>query len=429
MKSLRVYICLCVAMIMANFAYAQSGNMDNYRTRMLPYPTADAAHKGGVTPNRYLQIIDQWQEVDGLLQGEFTFPFSWLERQVFVRIEGCMMPYKLFINGKLACEATNGFVAKEINITKLSKEDKNRVELRLAESNKMQDIECFEHGATHPIVYVVSQPRVRVRDVSWRTNIEKGGVVNADFNVIMHNETLGDKTSRLYYELYVNDTTRLTGGSLDVALGMYGVDTMRFGAPVPDSVLWSAESPTRISMRLKNRIGGRDVEFYEFDLALREMRYDNGVYYINNVKQEFAWHEVSPRVSVEELNGLYTSGVRAIRFTAGFVRDELLEFCDEKGIYVAVTAPINSSLSGTSRKRGGNPSNKPSWRDEYVERILSAIRTTKRYPCVIAYYLADDSANGICLYESYLAAKAITDTPIFYSDVGGEWNSDDVYTR
>ena len=171
----------------------------------------------------------------------------------------------------------------------------------------MQDIECFEHGATHPIVYVVSQPRVRVRDVSWRTNIEKGGVVNADFNVIMHNETLGDKTSRLYYELYVNDTTRLTGGSLDVALGMYGVDTMRFGAPVPDSVLWSAESPTRISMRLKNRIGGRDVEFYEFDLALREMRYDNGVYYINNVKQDFAWHEVSPRVSVEELNGLYTS--------------------------------------------------------------------------------------------------------------------------
>lgn len=429
MKSLRVYICLCVAMIMANFAYAQSGNMDNYRTRMLPYPTADAAHKGGVTPNRYLQIIDQWQEVDGLLQGEFTFPFSWLERQVFVRIEGCMMPYKLFINGKLACEATNGFVAKEINITKLSKEDKNRVELRLAESNKMQDIECFERGATHPIVYVISQPRVRVRDVSWRTNIEKGGVVNADFNVIMHNETLGDKTSRLYYELYVNDTTRLTGGSLDVALGMYGVDTMRFGAPVPDSVLWSAESPTRISMRLKNRIGGRDVEFYEFDLALREMRYDNGVYYINNVKQDFAWHEVSPRVSVEELNGLYTSGVRAIRFTAGFVRDELLEFCDEKGIYVAVTAPINSSLSGTSRKRGGNPSNKPSWRDEYVERILSAIHTTKRYPCVIAYYLADDSANGICLYESYLAAKAITDIPIFYSDGGGEWNSDDVYTR
>ncbi|MBO5820731.1 MAG: hypothetical protein J6R02_03985, partial [Alistipes sp.] len=380
MKSLRVYICLCVAMIMANFAYAQSGNMDNYRTRMLPYPTSDAAHKGGVTPNRYLQIIDQWQEVDGVLQGEFTFPFSWLERQVFVRIEGCMMPYKLFINGKLACESTNGFVAKEINITKLSKEDKNRVELRLAESNKMQDIECFERGATHPIVYVISQPRVRVRDVSWRTNIEKGGVVNADFNVIMHNETLGDKTSRLYYELYVNDTTRLTGGSLDVALGMYGVDTMRFGAPVPDSVLWSAESPTRISMRLKNRIGGRDVEFYEFDLALREMRYDNGVYYINNVKQDFAWHEVSPRVSVEELNGLYTSGVRAIRFTAGFVRDELLEFCDEKGIYVAVTAPINSSLSGTSRKRGGNPSNKPSLRDEYVERILSAIRTTKRYP-------------------------------------------------
>lgn len=429
MRLFRVYICLCVALAFGCVTYAQSYNVESYRTRLLPYPTAEAAHQGGVTPNRYLQIIDEWQDVDGVLCGEFTYPFSWLERQIFVRIEGCMMPYELYVNGKCAGEATNGFVAKEINITKLSKEDKNKIELRFKDIGRMRDIECFERSAVRPIVYIISQPRVRVRDVSWRTNIGKGGVVNADFNVVMRNETLGDKTSRLYYELFLNDTLRLTGGSVDVALGMYGVDTMRFGAPVPDSVLWSSETPTRLSMRLKNRIGGRDVEFYEFDMSLREMHYSHGMHYINNVELNVSWHEMSPFVTLEQLEDVYESGVRAIRFTAGSVRDELLEFCDAHGIYVAVTAPINSSLSGSSRKRGGNPSNKPSWRDEYVQRIVSTIFTTKRYPCVIAYYLADDSANGICLYEGYLAAKAITDTPILYEDGGMEWNSDDVYKR
>jgi beta-galactosidase len=82
-----------------------------------------------------------------------------------------------------------------------------------------------------------------------------------------------------------------------------------------------------------------------------------------------------------------------------------------------------------SRKRNGNPSNNPAWRAEYVQRVTSAIYTTKRHPCVVAYYLADDSTNGICLYEAYLAAKAITDIPVFYEDGGNEWNSDDVYTR
>jgi beta-galactosidase len=53
------------------------------------------------------------------------------------------------------------------------------------------------------------------------------------------------------------------------------------------------------------------------------------------------------------------------------------------------------------------------------------IYTTQRHPSVIAYYLADDSANGICLYEAYLAAKAIPHgRPIFYDDGNGEWNND-----
>ena len=136
-----------------------------------------------------------------------------------------------------------------------------------------------------------SQPRVRVRDIFYRTTVGKGGVVNVDFGAIMHNQALGEKTSRIYYELYLNDTTRLSAGHLDVNLGMYGVDTMRFGAPVPDSTLWSSNNPTQLSLRLKNRIAGRDVEFYNVALALRELRYEEGTYYITGKvddKQNFA---------------------------------------------------------------------------------------------------------------------------------------------
>ena len=251
-----------------------------HRTRLIPYPMAQLAHEGSLAKNRYMQPIEEWIEVDGVLRGEFTFPFSWLERQVFIRVEGVARPYELFVNGKRAGGSSNGFVATEYNITKISKEDKNRVELRMLDESAVVPIECFERTTPHPVAYIISQPRVRVRDIAYRTNIDFG-VVNADFSVVMHNETLGKKSSRLYYELYLNDTLRLDAGTRDVELGMYGVDTMRFGAPVPDSVLWSADNPTRLSLRLKNRIEGRDVEFYDVAVALRELGYENGIFTVN----------------------------------------------------------------------------------------------------------------------------------------------------
>jgi beta-galactosidase len=264
-----------------------------------------------------------------------------------------------------------------------------------------------------------------VRDIYYRTTLGKGGVVNVDFGTVMHNQTLGAKTSRLYYEVYLNDTIRLGAGHRDVSLGMHGVDTMRFGVAVPDSVLWSSAHPTRLSLRLKNRIGGRDVEFYNVPLALRQLRFEDGTFYINDKATPIEWAEVTPNASPSDIRSLYDRGLRAIRFTAGGVAEETLLACDELGIYVALTAPINSSKMGTSRKRGGNPSNDPRWRDEYTERLTQMIYTSQRHPSVIAYFLAEESANGICLYEAYLAAKAIAgDRPIFYEDGNGEWNSD-----
>ena len=424
MRRLSIYLVMALLVASSVSAHAQRSKGDEpHRTLLIPYHTEAAAKERTMTRQRYMQPIEEWVEVDGVLRGEYTFPFSWLERQVFLRIEGVNQPYEIWINNKRAGSSTNGFAAKEFNITKISKEDKNRVELRLLSDANVAAIECFEHGAPRPIAYIISQPRVRVRDIAWRTNIDIG-VVNTDFSVIMQNETLGKKVSRLSYEIYLNDTLRLDAGFRDVELGMYGTDTMRFGAPVPDSMLWSANSPRMITMKLKNRIEGRDVEFYNFNVGLRKVDYKEGVFYINNKEENILWHDLSPRSAIADIEELYNRGVCSIRFTAGWVKDEILEYCDTKGIYVAITAPINSSHAGTSRKRGGNPSNDPTWRKEYVERTLQMIHTTKRHPSVIAYYLAEDSSNGICLYESYLKAEEITTIPIFYEDGGNEWNSD-----
>ena len=425
MRCLVLTLCFVATMLLCGVdaSAQQRKGEEQYRTLLIPYPTAAAAQERAMSRQRYMQPIEEWTEVDGVLRGEFTFPFSWLERQVFIRVEGVARPYEVFVNGKRAGGSKNGFAAAEYNITKISREDKNRVELRILDGEDVAPVECFERTAPQPVAYIISQPRVRVRDIAYKTNIDVG-VVNADFSIVMQNETLGKKVSRIYYELYLNDTLRIDAGYRDVELGMYGTDTMRFGAPVADSLLWSGDNPTRLSLRLKNRVEGRDVEFYDVAVALRKLEYAEGRLLVNNKECAMEWCEVSPNATIADVEQLYSSGTRAVRFTAGAVKDDVLSYCDEKGLYVAITAPVNSSKSGVSRKRDGNPSNDPKWTEEYVNRTTQMIHTTKRHPSVMAYYLADDSENGICLYESYLAAKKITTIPVFYDDGGKEWNSD-----
>ena len=428
MKHNLIYgIALALATLTATELSAQrTEGCEPHRTRLIPYPTANEAVEHSLAKQRYMQPITEWRtESEGLLAGEFTYPFSWVERQIFVRVEGVGVPYEVLVNGKVAGGSTNGHAAAEYNITKLSREDKNTLTIRLLDEACVAPIESFLNSSPQPVAYVFSQPRVRVRDIYYRTTLGKGGVVNVDLGAVMHNQTLGAKTSRLYYEVYLNDTIRLGAGNRDVSLGMHGIDTMRFGVTVPDSVLWSSANPTRLSLRLKNRIGGRDVEFYNVPLALRQLHFEDGTFYINDKATHIEWAEVTPNASPSDIRSLYDRGHRAIRFTAGGVAEETLLACDELGIYVALTAPINSSKMGTSRKRGGNPSNDPRWRDEYTERVKQMIYTSQRHASVIAYFLAEESANGICLYEAYLAAKAIAgDRPVFYEDGNGEWNSD-----
>ena len=86
---------------------------------------------------------------------------------------------------------------------------------------------------------------------------------------------------------------------------------------------------------------------------------------------------------------------------------------------------MDTRRSGDSRRVGGNPSNDPAWREAYAERAANSYHTTKLHPSVIAFSLATHSANGINLYESYLAMKRLHETrPFVYPEAGGEWNSD-----
>ncbi len=403
---------------------------DALRGRLIPYPTAAEAAAASLARQRYMQPVEQWRESAGeagarTFEAEFTVPFSWVERQTFLRIEGAGAPYEVIVNGRFAGYAQNGFAPSEFNVTKLSREDKNKIEIRFADTAPLAAVECFGARTPRLRAMVISQPRIRVRDVLVRTRTGIGTTANVDVGIVVHNQTLNPKRARIYYNLYTPDSVSVAAGYKDVELGMYGVDTVRLAANIDASTLWSDERPTMYRLEIRNRIAGRDAEFFTLPVGFRSEEYSGGEFRINGVARHLRWADVAADVSHERIRELHAGGCNALRFSAGYVTDDTLSLCDSLGVYVSLGAAIDSFSSGESRRRGGNPSNDPAWRETYLDRARMVVETTKRHPSVIVYRPADRSANGICLYDSYLAMRSIAgERPVFYPDGGGEWNDD-----
>lgn len=342
--------------------------------------------------------------------------------------------------------------------------------------------------------WVMSQPTLRLRDVvvkTWRTGGQGEGAT-AEIALVVKSEALNTRTSRIHYELFApaeknvetgveRETIRKRGkgrnivtdkeaeadrkgtkhanratrkgsgmrdrgvetsadittgrvvetGHKDVTLDMRGEDTVRFLVHIPDTLLWRTDNPTHYTLRVKTQHEGRYVEYIELPLGFRsvEMLPDGGLS-VNGTPQTLRACEVSPQIVLDELAGLREQGYNTLRLLPGVAPDALYEYCDRHGWYVIAQAPVDTSGSGASRRKGGNPSNDPSLTEAFIERTADSYHATKRHPSVIAFSPARASANGIGLYESYLNSKRFGDQrPFIYPDAAGEWNSDKLVVK
>ena len=239
-------------------------------------------------------------------------------------------------------------------------------------------------------------------------------------------DALNPKKAKFHCELLTPQDEVVTYGSQEIELDMRREDTLRLVAQIPDTMVWSARNPILYTLRLKTQTEGRYTEYVSLKVGFRTVGNTRGQLAINGYPAALkAVPDLGTTVSPSQLLEWKEQGYNLILLPAGGVSGALYDLCDRYGFYVVEQAPINTSRSGMSRRKGGNPSNDPAWQAAYIARIEESYHTTKLHPCVVAFSLAEDSANGVNLYEGYLHLKGLEkERPVLYPDAGGEWNSD-----
>ncbi len=279
----------------------------------------------------------------------------------------------------------------------------------------------------------MSPPTMYVRDVLVKNSRARAtdDFLTAEVGIVVKTAALNPRTSRIYYELLAPDGTTAAIGHNDMTLDMRREDTLRFLARIPDTLQWNAASPVRYTLWLKTRHEGRDIEHLEFHPGFRTAETTaNGRLLVNGQPVALRVREVRPDIGTDEIEALRDQGYNTLRLLPGAANESLYDTCDSLGVYLIVTAPVDTRRSGLSRRKGGNPSNDPAWQGAYIERAEAVYHTAKRHPSVIGFALARQSANGINLYETYLHMKRFDEIrPFVYPDAEGEWNSDRLLTE
>lgn len=406
------------------------------RSKTLPYPTAEEAQAlgSGAVASKYLRPVTGWTRTDEpdatVFTSKYVIPFVWLSRQAILYVDEASGAYEVIINGQKVGYAANAFTPAEFNITKASKEDVNTISIRILKDHWSRRMEDFVETREPRVgeTYVISQPTIRVRDVVHNTDVDlKSEYANVEVGLIVKTESLNPKTARIHYELIAPDTTVVTQGYKDVTLGMRGEDTVKFMARIPYVLTWCADMPVRYRLNIKTQIEGRYAEYQSRMIGFRDIDInEEGDFMINGIKTELFYRDFDPlKVTEKDIIAARVLKYNALRFKMGAVPQNVYRMCDSLGMYVIAQIPINTSKSGLSRRIGGNPSNDPKWKAAFLDRAETAYSTTCGQASVIGYVMAEESSNGINLYETYLRLKALErKRPILYIEAAGEWNSD-----
>ena len=404
------------------------------RGEVVCYASMEQSVEKSYHKSAYLQPIEQWSREETPDAVTFTapykLPFSWIERQIFLHVGRVSGAFEVRVNGHTVGYSQAGSTPSEFNLTRCSVEGNNTVSITVFRNSVSRSLEGGRKAAEPAIegeTYILAQPKVRVRDIFIDTRMQgTDGLLS--LGIILKSQMLNPKDYRVYYQLLSPRGKVVSEAYKDVTLDMRREDTVRFFDNIPDIMPWSHEEPCLYTLLVKTRNEGRYREYLSFQIGFRGIETREGVIYLNGVPLRVNMKPYAPPADMEtarrKIAEFQSEGTNMLKITGGPQSRQFYAMCDSMGMYICNQADIDTRQGGDSRKVGGNITNNPHWQKAFEERTMSMYHGSKNNPSVIMFSLAENSANGYNLYETYLALKSIEkDRPVIYSQ-GGEWNSD-----
>ena len=351
----------------------------------------------------------------GQYRRTFLLPDGWNEGQTFLRFEGVMSAFYVWVNGQRVGYSQGSMEPSEFNVTKFLRRGENQMAIEVykySDGSYLEDQDFWRFGGIHRDVLLYHTPDVRLRDVAVRATMDGDLQVNPQFSV--YNGATGEGY-RLIATLLdglsmVSCDSVATDDVLDLDHKAARMNEWypqrghrkfeRMVMKVDHPKLWSVESPYLYTLRLQLcDAQGHTVEQVTQRVGFRSIAIRDGQLLINGDPIKIRGvnrHEHDPytaRVMTEErmlqdLRLMKEANINAVRLAHYPNCPRWYELCDSMGMYVMDEADCEThGLRGTLAST-------PDWADAFMDRCIRMAERDKNHPSIIFWSLGNESGYG-----------------------------------
>ena len=363
---------------------------------------------------RSFTLPDEWATGAVANSSLFTHHSS-LPGQTFLRFEGVMSAFYVWVNGQRVGYSQGSMEPSEFNVTPYIKRGENLIAIEVykySDGSYLEDQDFWRFGGIHRDVLLYHTPDVRLRDAAIRASMDGVLQINTQFSV--YNSESGEG-----YRLVAT----LLDGAATVCCDTVAVSEVldldhkaarmnewypqrghrtfnRMEMKVANPKLWSVEQPYLYTLNLQlQKADGSVVEQITQQVGFRTISIRGGQLLINGSPIKIRGvnrHEHDPyraRVMTEELmlkdlRLMKEANINAVRLAHYPNCPRWYELCDSMGMYVMDEADCEThGLRGTLAST-------PDWAEAFMDRTIRMAERDKNHPCIIFWSLGNESGYG-----------------------------------
>lgn len=354
----------------------------------------------------------------------FILPAGWdTNGQTFLRFEGVMSAFYVWINGERVGYSQGSMEPSEFNITKYLKSGKNQIALevyRYSDGSYLEDQDFWRFGGIHRSIHLVHTPDIRIRDYVVRTQPASAGnykdfilQVDPQFSVYRGMTGKGYTIEGVLKDESGKEIATLRGEVEDILDLEHKASRMnewypqrgprkmgRMSAVVESPERWTAETPYLYKLHLSLlNAEGKIIERVEQSVGFRSIEITNGQLLVNGNPIRFRGvnrHEHDPRTArvmseermIQDIILMKQANINAVRTSHYPNVSRWYELCDSLGLYVMDEADIEEhGLRGTLASTSD-------WHAAFMDRAVRMAERDKNYPSIVMWSMGNESGYG-----------------------------------
>lgn len=397
----------------------------------------------------------------GQYRRTFTLPTTWKEKgQTFVRFEGVMSAFYVWVNGQRVGYSQGSMEAGEFNITPYVQQGENRIAVevyRYSDGSYLEDQDFWRFGGIHRSISLIHTPDIRIRDYIVRTIPDadyRDFTLQVDPSLSVYGEERGEgyKVCVQLLDSENKNTLPPTWQSGYSASQLLDLDHRaanmnewypqrgprkmgRITAKVEQPRRWTAETPELYTLILSLEDStGVVVEQVSQRVGFRSVETKDGQVLVNGSPIRFRGvnrHEHDPRTArvvseermIQDILLMKQANINAVRTSHYPNVSRWYELCDSLGLYVMDEANIEEhGLRGTLAST-------PDWHAAFMDRAVRMAERDKNYPSVVMWSMGNESGYGPNFAAISAWLKDFDPTrPIHYEGAQGVNGATDPYT-